>query len=269
MKTMKQIDSFSPEVEVKNICNWIKEYFVANGPGCNAIIGISGGKDSTVAAALLVEALGKERVIGVQMPNGKQHDIDMSDKVISLLGIKSIKVNIGETCDKLYETIGKKDCIENSVVTSNTPARLRMTTLYAIAAMHNGRVVNTCNRSEDYVGYSTKFGDAAGDFALLKAYTVTEIKKIGRYLNLPDYLINKVPEDGMCGKTDEENLGFSYDALDDFILNNNYPNVDTYEKIQKLHKNSRHKENPIPVCGGYMDRRGSRRYFAYDDSWSF
>ena len=240
------VSEFNAENEVNHICDWIKDYFSANGPGCNAIIGISGGKDSTVAAALLVKALGKDRVIGVQMPNGEQHDIYASDEVISLLGIKSIKVNIGEACNKLYEAISWGDCVESSKVITNTPARLRMTTLYAIAALYNGRVANTCNRSEDFVGYSTKFGDAAGDFAILKSYTVTEIKEIGKYLNIPEHLINKVPEDGICGKTDEENLGFTYQVLDNFLMDNIYPDANTYEKIMQMHNRSLHKEKSMP-----------------------
>lgn len=261
------ISEFNAENEVIHICNWIKDYFSANGPGCNAIIGISGGKDSTVAAALLVEALGKDRVIGVQMPNGEQHDIDISNEVISFLGIKSINVNIGEACNALYNAISWDDCVGNSKVTTNTPARIRMTTLYAIAAMYNGRVVNTCNYSEDFVGYSTKSGDAAGDFGFLKEYTVTEVKLIGHALGLPDKFINKIPEDGMCGKSDEDNLGFSYDVLDDFLMRNIYPSADIYEKIMTMHSRSLHKEKEMPTCPISRNARKSRKGVCYD--WEF
>lgn len=261
------ISDFNAENEVIHICNWIKDYFSANGPGCNAIIGISGGKDSTVAAALLVKALGKDRVIGVQMPNGEQHDIDVSNEVISFLGIKSINVDISKACDALYSAISWGDCTENPKITTNTPARLRMATLYAIAAMYNGRVVNTCNYSEDFVGYSTKSGDAAGDFGFLKNYTVTEVKLIGRALGLLDKFIDKIPEDGMCGKSDEDNLGFSYDILDDFLIRNIYPTADIYEKIMTMHARSLHKERAMPVCPMSKDARKTRKARYYD--WEF
>lgn len=261
------VSEFNAENEVNHICDWIKDYFSANGPGCNAIIGISGGKDSTVAAALLVKALGKDRVIGVQIPNGQQHDIDISNEVISFLGIKSINVNIGEACTKLYEAIGWGACMYDSKITTNTPARLRMATLYAVAAIYNGRVVNTCNYSEDFVGYSTKFGDSAGDFAILKSYTVAEIKLIGRALGLPDKFIDKIPEDGMCGKSDEDNLGFSYEILDDLLMRNIYPTADTYEKIMAMHARSLHKEQVMPACPMSRDARKARKARYYD--WEF
>lgn len=261
------ISGFNAENEVNHICNWIKDYFSANGAGCNAIIGISGGKDSTVTAALLVKALGKDRVIGVQMPNGNQHDIDISNEVISFFGIKSINVNIGEACTKLYEAINWGDCVENTKITTNTPARLRMATLYAIAAIYNGRVVNTCNYSEDFVGYSTKFGDGAGDFAILKSYTVAEIKMIGRALGIPDKFIDKIPEDGMCGKSDEDNLGFSYEVLDNLLMKNVYPSANIYEKIMAMHARSIHKEQAIPVCPMSKEARKIRKVRYYD--WDF
>lgn len=263
------VSEFNAENEVNYICDWIKDYFSSNGPGCNAIIGISGGKDSTVAAALLVKALGKDRVIGVQMPNGQQHDIDISNEVISFLGIKSVNVNIGEACTKLYEAISWGDCVENTKITTNTPARLRMATLYAVAAIYNGRVVNTCNYSEDFVGYSTKFGDGAGDFAILKSYTVAEIKLIGRALGLPDKFIDKTPEDGMCGKSDEDNLGFSYATLDNLLMKNVYPAADTYEKIMAMHARSLHKEQAMPVCPMSREARKVRKGGRYYDDWAF
>ena len=263
------VSEFNAENEVNHICGWIKDYFSSNGPGCNAIIGISGGKDSTVAAALLVKALGKDRVIGVQMPNGQQHDIDISNEVISFLGIKSVNVNIGEACTKLYEAISWGDCVENTKITTNTPARLRMATLYAVAAIYNGRVVNTCNYSEDFVGYSTKFGDGAGDFAILKSYTVAEIKLIGRALGLPDKFIDKTPEDGMCGKSDEDNLGFSYVTLDNLLMKNVYPAADTYEKIMAMHARSLHKEQAMPVCPMSREARKVRKGGRYYDDWAF
>ncbi|MBR1723947.1 MAG: NAD(+) synthase, partial [Ruminococcus sp.] len=192
-------------LKVKNECvQWIRDFFEENGRDCNAIVGISGGKDSSIVAALCVEALGKERVIGVLMPCGEQHDIDMAQLLVSHLGIESITVNIKDAVEGLKASLP----FELSAQTvTNIPPRIRMTTLYAVAQSHNGRVANTCNLSEDWVGYSTRYGDAAGDFSPLSRLTVQEVKAVGRELGLPAVLVDKVPIDGLCGKTDEDNLG--------------------------------------------------------------
>ena len=239
----------------ENCINWIKEQFKDNSDG-KAIIGISGGKDSTVAAALCVEALGADRVIGVLMPQGKQNDINDSYEVVTTLRLQYHVVNIGAACEALYHSIsdsvflcgGKKAIETNSMITTNTPARIRMTTLYAIAALYpNSRVVNTCNRSEDFVGYSTKYGDAAGDFSPLGNLTVREVIKIGDDLGLPKHLVHKAPSDGMCGKTDEDNLGFTYEELDGFLLGDGGLTVETMNKVARLHKATRHKYTPMPT----------------------
>ena len=254
---MKLVDFFETGHTVNRILNWIKHYFIENGPDCKAIIGISGGKDSTVAAALLCKALGPDKVIAVKMPQGIQHDIEVANKVIEYLGItESYEINIGSACESIYRCIDEGYDFDNKisnnfVVSSNTPARVRMTILYAIAAERHGRVVNTCNKSEDYVGYSTKFGDSAGDFSILANYTVTEIKKIGEYLELPNEFIEKVPEDGLSGKTDEESLGFSYKELDEYLLSKITPDYETLKKIEQMHKRNIHKLEPMPTCPNY------------------
>lgn len=233
---------------VTKIIDWIKEYFIKNGPECKAVIGISGGKDSTVAAALLCKALGPNRVIAVQMPQGFQYDIDVSNEVIDYLEItEHYNINIGSSCQEIFLSLPNDIRIQPQV-TSNVPARVRMNILYAIAASRHGRVVNTCNRSEDYVGYSTKFGDAAGDFSILSNYTATEVKEIGIELGLPKNFIEKPPEDGLSGLTDEENLGFSYDVLDNFLLNGITPPYEIYKNIEQRHKRNLHKISPIPTC---------------------
>ena len=244
---------------------WIQEYFEGN-PDGKAIIGISGGKDSTIAAALCVEALGGDRVIGVLMPNEYQSDISDSYEVVARLNLQYHVVNIGSACRELYRFLadavflsgGKRAIEENAMITTNTPARLRMATLYAVAALYpNSRVVNTCNRSEDYVGYSTKYGDAAGDFSPLGNLTVREVLEIGDELGLPEYLVHKAPSDGMCGKTDEDNLGFTYNELDDFLLGTGTVDEETIEKIEHLHRVTRHKYTPMPMftpaVGGIID----------------
>lgn len=230
------------------IIRWIKDWFKDKaGP---AVLGISGGKDSTVCAALLAEALGPDRVIGVMMPNGVQSDIDDSHKVVDFLKIKSMIVNIGGAYNELRSEINKQysGIPLPSLFTTNTPARLRMATLYGVAAMEKGFVCNTCNRSEDYVGYSTKYGDAAGDFTLLNCLTKTEVVELGDYMNLPSELVHKTPSDGMCGKSDEDNMGFTYDELDDYLLTLRKPkNPEVLEKIQKMHNNPNTKLKLIPM----------------------
>ena len=211
------------------------------------VIGISGGKDSSVAAAVCVKALGKDRVIGVLMPQGEQADIAYSRLLVDTLGIKSYTINIGDTVSTFMNELSKHmEPSEQARV--NTPARVRMTTLYAVAACHNGRVVNTCNLSEDWVGYSTKFGDAAGDFSPLSDLTVTEVLQVGDLLGLPHELVHKVPIDGLCSKTDEENLGFTYAMLDKYIRGeddlSSVPEIK--EKIDRLHRANLHKLQLMP-----------------------
>ncbi|MBP5379990.1 MAG: NAD(+) synthase, partial [Ruminococcus sp.] len=209
--------SFNAEQVTKEVVEWVRDLFEKTAtPQTKAVIGISGGKDSSVAAAVCVKALGKDRVIGVLMPQGEQADISYSHLLVNTLGIKSYTINIGETVSAFMDELKKHMEPSNQAVV-NTPARVRMTTLYAVAACHNGRVVNTCNLSEDWVGYSTKFGDAAGDFSPLSDLTVTEVLQVGEHLGLPNELVHKVPIDGLCGKTDEENLGFTYAMLDKYI----------------------------------------------------
>ena len=255
---------YTPKEEIQNIVDWIKKYFVENGPNSKAIIGISGGKDSTIAAALCVKALGADRVIGVLMPQGIQTDIEDARKVCEHLGIHSYEINIGLVCDKLYQTIdmgclNEKSIVLNKGVVTNLPARIRMTTLYAIAAMVGGRVCNTCNRSENYVGYSTKYGDHAGDFSPLGNYTVRELLAIGEVLhqemNIPNELIYKAPSDGMCGTTDEENLGFTYEVLDAYLLDGIVPEYETFKLIEQAYERNRHKNCYMPVCRN-LNHRG-------------
>ncbi len=234
-------------VKVKNDCvNWIREFFEKNGKECNAVVGISGGKDSSVAAALCVEALGRDRVIGVLMPCGEQKDIDMAELLVKHLGIKHYVINIKDAVDGIINNMP-----ENMAITSQTkiniPPRVRMTTLYAVSQSNNGRVVNTCNLSEDWVGYSTRYGDAAGDFSPMSKLTVTEVKAIGRVLDLPDVLVDKTPIDGLCGKTDEENLGFTYAVLDRYIREGKIEDEETKKLIDTKHKNNLFKLEMMPI----------------------
>ena len=230
--------------KIKDECvSWIRDFFEKNGPGCNAVVGISGGKDSSVVAALCAEALGRDRVIGVLMPNGVQHDIDMAELLVSHLGIRHYTVNIKDAVDGLTARI-PFELSEQS--RQNLPPRIRMSALYAVSQSNNGRVANTCNLSEDWVGYATRYGDGAGDFSPCSRLTVQEVKAIGRVLGLPDVLVDKVPIDGLCGKTDEDNLGFTYAELDRYIREGIMDDPEKKEKIDRLHEANLFKLKPMP-----------------------
>ena len=242
--------SFNAKEAKDQVVQWIRDWFDQCGPGCNAVIGISGGKDSSVVAGLCVEALGKDRVIGVTMPNGVQKDISDSMKLINHLGIRYFNVNIGETYKALMGEVEKQLGSQETEVSRQTiinmPPRLRMTTLYAISQSMNGRVANTCNLSEDWVGYSTRYGDAAGDFSPLGGLTVGEVIAIGKELDLPIDLVEKTPADGLCGKSDEDNLGFTYAALDHYIRTGECPDAKVKDVIDDKHVKNLFKLKPIP-----------------------
>ncbi len=235
-------------LKVKNdIVQWIKDWFEVNGKGCKGVVGISGGKDSSVVAALLVEALGKENVVGVLMPKGEQFDINVSEALVEYLGIKSYTVNIKDAYDGLYNEFQKCGVEITAQAATNLPPRIRMATVYAISQSVNGRVANTCNLSEDWVGYSTRYGDSVGDFSPLSKLTVREVKEIGRALGLPSMFVDKVPIDGLCGKTDEDNLGFTYETLDRYIREGVCEDEQTKARIDRLHRINQFKLELMPV----------------------
>lgn len=248
MIELKTNNTFDAKTATEETIIWLRDWFDKNGKDCYAIIGISGGKDSTVAAALCVKALGRDRVVGVLMPNGEQPDIDVAQDVCDHLGIDHITVNIWSTCRELKHQIKPQLQDHWSTQTSiNLPPRIRMTTLYAVSQTLGGRVINTCNYSEDYVGYSTRYGDSAGDVSPLGKFTVQEVKAIGRELGLTDCFIDKTPSDGLCGKSDEDNLGFTYEDLDNYIRYGIIPAPDVKERIDNLHEKNKFKLEPIPT----------------------
>jgi NAD+ synthase len=266
-------NGFDAEFEIENIIDDIRHYFATNGnKDTKAIIGISGGKDSTIAAALLVRALGNDRVIGVLMPDGDQKDIADARAVCEYLHIQNYTINIKYTTASFIEDIERNsDLLPNAVVYTNMPARVRMTTLYNIAAMVGGRVINTGNKSEAFVGYTTKYGDLAGDYAVLRDYYVTEIYKIGDALKLPEYLVHKDPSDGMSGKTDADNMGFSYETLDNYLMNGIVPSADVLKNILDRHARNRHKEVihlPHPECRSrpYLSGTARQKYVNDEDA---
>ena len=265
---MKPKKEFEPAEQVLVIENFIKNYFVENGtPETKAVIGISGGKDSTIAAALLVRALGPERVIGVMMPDGVQADIEDARRVCEVLGIRSREIDIGPITHMFAAQFGH--AYSKPIVATNTPARIRMAMLYAVAADVGGRVCNTGNASEKFIGYTTKYGDLAGDFALFTELTVREIYAIGDYLELPMELVHKHPADGMSGKTDEEKTGIPYDAIDDFLLENKHPDMEIYEKMIAANRRNQHKNcinlpHPYRIWGHLYRANG-----VCEDPWCF
>ena len=238
---------------VKDDCvAWIRDFFEKNGKGCNAVLGISGGKDSSVAAALCVEALGRERVIGVLMPNGVQGDIDCAYALVHHLGIRHYEVNIKAGFDGILAAM-PSDLPLSEQARNNLSPRLRMATVYAVSQCCNGRVVNTCNLSEDFVGYSTRYGDSVGDFSPLSRLTVAEVKQIGYVLGLPRELVDKTPIDGLCGKTDEDNLGFTYAELDRYIRTGEIDDLDKKALIDRKHQMNLFKLELMPVFEPKLD----------------
>ena len=239
----------------KSLIQWIRDWFEQNGYGCNAVIGISGGKDSSVCAALCVQALGKDRVIGVLMPNGTQSDIADSRQLVEHLGIRSVTVNIAGAVDAIHAQLRAARIAATAQTEINLPPRIRMSVLYAVSQSMNGRVINTCNLSEDWVGYSTRYGDSAGDVSLLGKLTVQEVKSLGRELGLPENLVDKAPSDGLCGSTDEQKLGFSYAVLDRYIREGYCEDSVICEKIDELHRANRFKLELIPVFESGLEEK--------------
>lgn len=267
-KRGKQMSSFDPQKTKDDIVKWIRDFFEKNGNGCNAVVGISGGKDSSIVAALCVEALGKDRVIGVTMPNGcqgttatvnedgivfaraaKDDEEDNSiDLLVNHLGIKCFTIPITEAYgDMIYEIVTNMNTSITEQTLINLAPRLRMSMLYAVSQTVNGRVANTCNLSEDWIGYSTRYGDSVGDFSPLSKLTVTEVKEIGHILELPSELVEKVPSDDLCGKTDEDNLGFTYAALDKYIREGICDDEEIKAKIDTLHEKNLFKLQLMPI----------------------
>lgn len=237
---------FNAKETKDKLVKWIKDWFEVNGKDCCAVIGISGGKDSSVVAALCVEALGKDRVFGVLMPQGEQTDIKYSYELVSHLGIDFFEINIDAPVENIMSGMMREMIMPTEQTQFNLPARVRMTTLYAVSQSFNGRVANTCNLSEDWVGYATRYGDSVGDFSPLSNLTVTEVLQIGEELGLPKELIYKTPIDGLCGRTDEENLGFSYAVLDKYIRTGEIEDNYLKQKIDEMHQKNLFKLLPMP-----------------------
>lgn len=258
-KYMKE--AFDAKKQTEQVIAWIRDWFAVNGPESPAIVGLSGGKDSTLVATLCVKALGKNRVFGVLMPDHTQSDLDVAKQVAEWLEIPYAVVDIGAATDGIKQSLGNavhfapgKGQVERSFaqtapMRTNIPPRIRMTTLYAIAQSMNGRVSNNGNRSEKHVGYSTIYGDMAGDFSPISSFTVTEVIAIGEYLGIPEEFIYKKPSDGLTGKTDEDNLGFTYEELDTYILTGHCECEEIKEKIDRRYRSNLFKQKMMAAYG--------------------
>lgn len=248
--------NFDVKRHTESVVEWIRNWFEENGKGCNAVVGISGGKDSSVVAGLCCRALGKERVIGVMMPNGEQFDIGCSQKLCDSLGIRNYTINIKESFDAVVKQMQLVGLDPSDQTMTNLAPRIRMATLYAVSQSLNGRVANTCNLSEDWVGYSTRYGDSVGDFSPLSKFTVQEVKAIGHELGLPYDLVEKTPIDGLVGKTDEDNLGFTYAELDRYIRTGEIENLEHKALIDRKHKANLFKLKFMPIYDSGIEEKG-------------
>ena len=240
-----------------SIIEFIRNCFsdVNGSDGCNAIIGISGGKDSTVAAALCAEALGPNRVIGVMMPCGYQSDIEDSREVVASLGIRSYTIDIGPMYQSLLSSMQDSGISISEQTDINIKPRLRMTTLYAVSQSNNGRVINNTNLSEFFVGYGTKYGDLAGDFSLFRFLRKTDVVEVGKLCDkIPTHLIVKPPSDGLTGMTDEDKFGFTYEQLDNYLLTGWCEDPQVKERIDSMHRRAAQckKSLPIPYFESYL-----------------
>jgi NAD+ synthase len=225
-----------------NCIDWTKN-FLKRTNGRKIVVGVSGGKDSSAMLGVSVAAVGKDNVIGVMMPNGIQSDIEDSKKIIDHLGVKGIEINIGYAVQNLANQISNSSLASQAII--NMPARVRMTTLYGVAQNIGGRVANTCNLSEDIVGYATLYGDSAGDFSPFGLLTTEEVIEIGDDLGLPYELMHKTPSDGLCGKSDEDNLGFTYKEINELIRKNIHgPH---YEEIMDKYRKNIFKTEIIQI----------------------
>jgi len=238
---------FEPEKTKNSIVKWIKDFFKKpEHKGSKAVIGISGGLDSSLNAALCVDAIGASNVIGVLLPDGEQHDIDDAYNIVGHLDISHYEINIKPVMDAFYEALEDSGLTPNKLVYSNAPARIRTAFLYAVCAIEKGRFCNNANLSEVFLGWRTKGADTVGDFAPIKNLTKSESIKVAKETELLKRHIDKIPEDGLSGKSDEQNFGFSYELVDTLIRTGSIDDKKLMKKIQQMNAAGKHKEDPIP-----------------------
>lgn len=238
--------NFDAKKVKEQLVEWLRNYFDNNGQPINAVVGCSGGKDSTVVLAALTEAIGVDRIYAVLMPNGEQADIEDSYKVCEFLGLKPYVCNIQDGYNGILGAVaGEFELSEQTKI--NLAPVLRMATLKAVSQSVNGRFTCNGNLSEAYIGWFTIDGDDRGSVKPLINMTVTEVIAVGKELGLPDWMINKVPADGLCGKTDEDKFGFSYKVLDRYIRTGEIDDGEIKEKIDAMHQKNAFKLKPMPA----------------------
>lgn len=235
--------------ETENAIKWIKE-FVKTTKAKGVVVGNSGGKDSATVIAMATRALGKENVLTVAMPcNSIKEDLEDAKLVSDTFGVEFISVDLSNTYNELETTISdaleKNDLNEESKI--NMKPRIRMTTLYTIAQSLGYLVIGTGNLSERMVGYTTKWGDSASDFNPIANFTALEVLEIGKYLGVPDKIINKAPSDGLSGKSDEEKMNVTYKQIEEYIETGKTDSNDAMEIIKKMNEFSKHKRSLVPV----------------------
>ena len=265
-----QTSRFDAEM-ARDLCvEWISDYFAENGPDCKAVIGISGGKDSAVAAALCCEALGADRVLGVLMPNGRQDDFNDARRTCEELDIDYVCLNIKDAVGGVYHAVNSNNKFPSNMhmelsekAMINLSPRIRMVMLYAVAQSVNGRVCNTSNLSEKFIGYTTYQGDMLGDFSPLGDFTSDEVIAIGNTYEYLDFVVNKAPADGLTGKTDEEIIGVPYEVINKYIRTGVCLDKDMKEKIDIMHETNAFKFEPMPIFS--FDDYMSALMFGDDD----
>lgn len=234
--------------EINLIIDWIRDYVKSSGAK-GVVIGNSGGKDSAVVIALCVKALGKENVLTVAMPcSSIPQDLEDAKLVADTFDVQMLTVDLSSVYENLCLEI--ENAIINDILTEasiNIRPRLRMIALYTIAQQNSYLVVGTGNKCEQYIGYTTKWGDNASDFNPIAEFTVSEVLEIGKILGVPSRVINKTPNDGLGLGNDEEKIGVTYKEIEEYITTGKTKNPTSMEKIEKMHRQSAHKREKIPV----------------------
>lgn len=241
---------FDAKETTKKLIAGIQMWFEKNGKGCNACVAMSGGKDSTIVAKLCVEALGKDRVIGVGIPDANQ-GLNEADEIAKWLDIQFLVVNIGKITGEVYALTRNLGIMPTEMSTQNVPPRARMMMLYALSQSLNGRVIGTCNASENYIGYFTKYGDGASDFEPIAELTVHELYQVGDALGIPRKWTYKTPDDGLPHSMPDdekfEKKGFNYEKLDKYIRTGTSGDAVADNAIEKMHRQNLFKLNPVEV----------------------
>lgn len=236
-------------IEAEKAINWIKEFVESSGAE-GVVIGNSGGKDSATVIAMATRALGKDKVLTIAMPcNSIKEDLEDAKLVSMTFDVPLLEIDLSDSYNTFERTINNslkgidKELVNEAKV--NSKPRFRMTTLYSVAQSMNYLVIGTGNLCEQMVGYTTKWGDNASDFNPIGNFTVREVLAIGKYLGVPDRIINKAPSDGLGSKTDEEKMGVTYDQIEEYIETGK-TSEEAMLVIERKNRVSKHKRSLVP-----------------------